>query len=248
MKRLGIVLFLCALLSACSIFAQAAPLAADFSIPCDAAARAIELEKTSLARGIPQEAERILAFAAANTDGAPSGSDVTAAWRSLEDGIVLRDALGARYRAFLGYETLCRAVYGGIAAGDAVFFPIADGYACAQTAEGSGCSIFAAPGTPIVAVESGCIEAVGKNSILLRSDDGLRRYCYTNLLPDAAAHIGAGEVLGTAASAPLHITLEATPPQGRAAAVDAHQFLLLLSDSRSAVIQGCEACWMRIGA
>ena len=250
MKRIGIVLFLCAVLSASSICAQAAPLPREFSPSGEAMERALSLARTSEAMGIPQDASRILAFAAASTGGAPSGSDVTAAWRSLTDGIILRDALGEQHSAFLGYDALCRAILGGAAAGRDACFPIPGGYFYAQ----DGQALFGAVGTPVVAIESGCIETIGEAALTLLSEDGQRRYRYESLCgitAAAGARIGAGEVLGELCGEPaaVHISLELLPECGGSLPLDAGEVLQLLAARRSAVIwDGDKYCRVRIRA
>lgn len=207
----------------------------DFDLSCEAMERALELDRQSQAEENPQNWIRILALAAVNTGGNPSCTDVTAAYRLLAEGNSPEELLGTNHSYYLYYEEAYTAVLGGLVGNYAVkvgdewkmrygikaFSPIAAGYAYSHSDDFGvarsygfrrrhlGHDMMGAAGTPIVAVESGTVEALGWNRyggwrIGIRSDDRKRYYYYAHLQADTpyadglaeGCRVEAGQVIG----------------------------------------------------
>jgi len=232
MKRLWIVLFFLAILS---IPAEATIQWVDFDLSCEAMDRALSLDIESREQENPHSWIEILALAATRCGGKPKPEDVTAAYRSLMSGKSPKELLGGNDAYYRYYLEAYTAVLGGLVGNYAVkidgewkpaygvkaFSPIAAGYWYSHCDDFDasrsygfrrrhlGHDMMGSLGTPIVAVESGTVEALGWNQyggwrVGIRSDDQKRYYYYAHLRKDApyapglqeGDRVEAGQVIG----------------------------------------------------
>lgn len=207
----------------------------DFDLSCEAMERALELSLESQEQENPQSWIRILALAAAYSGGNPTAMDTVFAYRALCAGQTPEAYLGGDDSLFRYYMEAYEAVLGGIvghyaicvdgewkpAYGVKAFSPIAAGYVYVHSDDFGasrsygfqrrhlGHDMMGALGTPVVAVESGEIEALGWNRyggwrIGIRSADKKRYYYYAHLRKDApfapelqlGDWVEAGQVIG----------------------------------------------------
>lgn len=232
MRKLWILFLFFAVLS---IPAEAAINWVDFDLSCETMERALELDVQSRERENPHGWIEILALAATQHGGDPSPSDVTAAWNSLQGGKSPKELLGGNDAYYRYYLEAYTAVLGGLVGNYAVevegewrpaygvkaFSPVAAGYWYSHSDDFGasrsygfrrrhlGHDMMGALGTPIVAVESGTVEALGWNQyggwrVGIRTDDKKRYYYYAHLRKDApyapglkaGDRVEAGQVIG----------------------------------------------------
>ena len=231
MKKI-LALLIC--LGLLTVPAEAAIRWVDFGLSCEAMERALELEIRSREQENPHSWIEILALAAAQHNGTPTATEVTTAWNSLMDGKSPQEILGddRYYRYWLeAYTAVLDGLVGSYAVevdgewrhayGVKAFSPIADGYWYTHSDDFGasrsygyqrrhlGHDMMGGLGTPIVAVESGTVEALGWNQyggwrVGIRSDDRKRYYYYAHLRKDTPYASGlqegdrveAGQVIG----------------------------------------------------
>ena len=232
MKRVWMVLLCLVLLAAP---AEATVKWVDFDLSCEAMERALRLEEQSREQDNPQSWIKILALAATQCGGNPKPADVTAACRSLMAGKSPKEILGGNDSYYQYYLEAYTAVLGGLAGNYAVkidgewkpawgikaFSPIAAGYWYADSDDFGasrsygfrrrhlGHDMMGSLGTPIIAVESGTVEALGWNQyggwrVGIRTDDRKRYYYYAHLRKDTpyapglkeGDRVEAGQVIG----------------------------------------------------
>ncbi|MEA4965529.1 MAG: M23 family metallopeptidase [Oscillospiraceae bacterium] len=232
MKRALCVLFLLALLS---VPAEATIKWVDFDASYEAMNRALDLDIQSQGEDNPQSWIKLLALAAARHGGDMSASDVADAYRSLMTGASPQELMGENYKYYLYYWEAYQAVLGGLVGNYAVkiggvwktcygvkaFSPIAAGYWYAHSDDFGtarnygfrrkhlGHDMMGSLGTPVIAVESGTVEALGWNQyggwrIGIRTDDQKRYYYYAHLRKDMpyldglreGDRVEAGQVIG----------------------------------------------------
>ncbi len=232
MKRTWILILVITLLT---VPADAAIRWVDFDLSCEAMERAIELDIELQEQDTPHSWLEILALAATTTGGNPSIRDVNDAATNLSEGRSPREILGGSDAYYQYYLEAYRAAIGNLVGNYAVqvngewktaygvkaFSPIAAGYWCSQYDDFGasrsygfkrrhlGHDMMGGLGTPIVAVESGTVEALGWNQyggwrIGVRSDDRKRYYYYAHLQKDTpyiaelseGDRVEAGQVIG----------------------------------------------------
>ncbi len=232
MKRILMLILLTALLA---VPADAAIRWVDFDLSCEAMERAIELDIELQEQETPHSWLEILALAATQTGGDPGIRAVNNAAAELAKGRSPREILGDNDAHYLYYLEAYRAAIGNLvgyyavkvngewktAYGVKAFSPIAAGYWCSQYDDFGasrsygfkrrhlGHDMMGGLGTPIIAVESGTVEALGWNQyggwrIGVRSDDKKRYYYYAHLQKDnpyipgleEGDRVEAGQVIG----------------------------------------------------
>ena len=232
MKRICLILLCLALLA---VPAEATVKWVDFDLSCEAMERALSLEEQSREQDNPQSWISILALAATQCGGNPKPADVTAACRSLMAGKSPREILGGNDSYYQYYLEAYTAVLGGLAGNYAVkidgewkpawgikaFSPIAAGYWYVHSDDFGasrsygfrrrhlGHDMMGSLGTPVIAVESGTVEALGWNQyggwrVGIRTDDRKRYYYYAHLRKDTpyapglteGDRVEAGQVIG----------------------------------------------------
>lgn len=232
MKRALCVLFLLALLS---IPAEATIKWVDFDASYDAMNRALNLDIQSQGEDYPQSWIKILSVAAARHGGKITAADATEAYRSLMTGASPKEILGDCYKYYLYYQEAYDAALGGLVGNYAVkingewqsrygvkaFSPVAAGYWYSHSDDfgvsrsygfqrkHQGHDMMGSLGSPIIAVESGTVEALGWNQyggwrIGIRSNDQKRYYYYAHLRKDTpyveglkeGDKVEAGQVIG----------------------------------------------------
>jgi len=231
-RKFLIALFL---LSVLSIPGEATIRWVDFDVPCEAMEQALKLDLESQNRENPQSWIKLLALAAARTGGKPTDTAVRSAYGSLISGKSPKEILNGNEAYYLYWLEAYTAALGGIVGNYAVevggewkpaygvkaFSPIASGYQYTHSDDFGaarsygfrrrhlGHDMLGRLGTPIVAVESGQVEAMGWNQyggwrIGIRSHDRKRYYYYAHLRKDAPFAPGlregdwveAGQVIG----------------------------------------------------
>lgn len=208
----------------------------DFNVGYAALHEAMTIDIESQGTEQPLSWIDILALASTREgNGTLSVRAVKAAAKELQKDRSPKELLGQQYRCFSYYQEAYRAVLGGLLGSYAVeidgqwmpayglkaFSPIAAGYGYSHYEDfGSqrsygfarkhlGNDLMGALGTPIVAVESGTVEALGWNQyggwrVGIRSDDTKRYYYYAHLQKDSpfaeglsvGQHVSAGDVIG----------------------------------------------------
>lgn len=208
----------------------------DFNVEYAALQRALTLDIESQGTEQPLSWIDILALAATRCgDGGLSVRAVNDAAKELRSDKSPAEFLGKQYKYFAYYQEAYHAVLGGLVGSYAIemdgewvaayglkaFSPVAAGYGYSHYADFGnsrnygfarrhlGNDLMGALGTPIVAVESGTVEALGWNQyggwrIGIRSDDTLRYYYYAHLQKDkpyveglsVGQHVNAGDVIG----------------------------------------------------
>ena len=230
--RKVLVMLLC--LGILTVPAEAAIRWVDFDLSCEAMERALELEIRGREQENPHSWIEILALAAAQHNGNPTATEVTTAWNSLMEGRSPKEILGddRYYRYWLeAYTAVLDGLVGSYtvevdgqrrtAYGVKAFSPIAAGYWYTHSDDFGaarsygfrrrhlGHDMMGGLGTPIVAVESGTVEALGWNRyggwrVGIRSDDRKRYYYYAHLRKDTpyapglqeGDRVEAGQVIG----------------------------------------------------
>ena len=170
----------------------------------------------------------ILSLAACRTGGKCGLTSVKRAARELKQGKVPQELLGEAFRYYSYYHEAYSAVLGGLLGSFAIcrngtwvpkyglkaYSPIAEGYSYSHYDDFGasrsfgfqrkhlGNDLLGSPGTPIVAVEGGTVEALGWNRyggwrVGIRSHDRKRYYYYAHLLKDKpfAASLTVGQTV-----------------------------------------------------
>ncbi len=235
-KRILICILLLALLTG-SVYAEEDYIRwVDFDLDYPVLEAALQIDIDSQGAEKPLSWIDILALASTHCGGAKVGvRDVQKAAQELTGDQSPQELLGKQYKYFAYYQEAYRAVLGGLVGSFAIekdgqwypaygikaFSPVAAGYGynhCADFGNARtygfarrhlGNDLMGALGTPIVAVESGTVEALGWNRyggwrIGIRSDDRLRYYYYAHLQKDnpyveglsVGQRVQAGDVIG----------------------------------------------------
>ncbi len=211
----------------------------DFHVSYEALDKALSLDIRSQEEDMPVSWITLLALAACRTGGRVTGPSVERAYRDFLTGRSPQELLGELSKYYDYYLEAYTAALGGLVGNYAIlveengekvwkaqyglkaFSPVAAGYGyshCDDFGVGRsygfarkhlGNDLMGALGTPIVAVESGRVEALGWNQyggwrVGIRSDDNRRYYYYAHLQKDhpfapglqEGDRVQAGQVIG----------------------------------------------------
>lgn len=187
----------------------------DFDVPYESLQYAMNVDIDSFEEEQHISWIDILSLAACRTGGKCGLTSVKRAARELKQGKVPQDLLGEAFRYYSYYHEAYSAVLGGLLGSFAIcrngtwapkyglkaYSPIAEGYSYSHYDDFGasrsfgfqrkhlGNDLLGSPGTPIVAVEGGTVEALGWNRyggwrVGIRSHDRKRYYYYAHLLKD----------------------------------------------------------------
>ena len=230
------ILFLIVLVGALAIPTNAkSPEWVDFDVPYESLKYAMDVDIDTFEREHHISWIDILALAGARTGGKCHISSVKKAVEDLKTGSSPEEILAGQYRYYKYYHNVYSAVLGGLLGSYAIeidgvlkpqyglkaYSPIAAGYGYSHCSDFGnrrsfgfarrhlGNDLMGALGTPVVAVESGVVEALGWNRyggwrIGIRSVDSKRYYYYAHLQKDRPFQTGlnegdivqAGDVIG----------------------------------------------------
>lgn len=200
----------------------------DFDVPYESLQYAMNVDIDSFEEEQHISWIDILSLAACRTGGKCGLTSVKRAARELKQGKVPQDLLGEAFRYYSYYHEAYSAVLGGLLGSFAIcrngtwvpkyglkaYSPIAEGYSYSHYDDFGasrsfgfqrkhlGNDLLGNPGTPIVAVEGGTVEALGWNRyggwrVGIRSHDRKRYYYYAHLLKDKpfAASLTVGQTV-----------------------------------------------------
>ena len=200
----------------------------DFDVPYESLQYAMNVDIDSFEEEQHISWIDILSLAACRTGGKCGLTSVKRAARELKQGKVPQELLGEAFRYYSYYHEAYSAVLGGLLGSFAIcrngtwvpkyglkaFSPIAEGYSYSHYDDFGasrsfgfqrkhlGNDLLGNPGTPIVAVEGGTVEALGWNRyggwrVGIRSHDRKRYYYYAHLLKDKpfAANLTVGQTV-----------------------------------------------------
>ena len=200
----------------------------DFDVPYESLQYAMNVDIDSFEGDQHISWIDILSLAACRTGGKCGLTSVKQAARELKQGKVPQDLLGEAFRYYSYYHEAYSAVLGGLLGSFAIcrngtwvpkyglkaYSPIAEGYSYSHYDDFGasrsfgfqrkhlGNDLLGNPGTPIVAVEGGTVEALGWNRyggwrVGIRSHDRKRYYYYAHLLKDKpfAASLTVGQTV-----------------------------------------------------
>ena len=200
----------------------------DFDVPYESLQYAMNVDIDSFEGDQHISWIDILSLAACRTGGKCGQTSVKRAARELKQGKVPQDLLGEAFRYYSYYHEAYSAVLGGLLGSFAIcrngtwvpkyglkaYSPIAEGYSYSHYDDFGasrsfgfqrkhlGNDLLGNPGTPIVAVEGGTVEALGWNRyggwrVGIRSHDRKRYYYYAHLLKDKpfAASLTVGQTV-----------------------------------------------------
>lgn len=187
----------------------------DFDVPYESLQYAMNVDIDSFEEEQHISWIDILSLAACRTGGKCGLTSVKRAARELKQGKVPQELLGEAFRYYSYYHEAYSAVLGGLLGSFAIcrngtwvpkyglkaYSPIAEGYSYSHYDDFGasrsfgfqrkhlGNDLLGSPGTPIVAVEGGTVEALGWNRyggwrVGIRSHDRKRYYYYAHLLKD----------------------------------------------------------------
>lgn len=187
----------------------------DFGVPYESLQYAMRVDIDSFEREMHISWIDILALAACRTGGECGLSSVKKAAQELQQGKTAQELLGDTAKYYSYYHEAYSAVLGGLLGSFAIcrngawapkyglkaFSPIAEGYGYSHYDDFGanrsygfkrkhlGNDLLGSPGTPIVAVEGGTVEALGWNRyggwrVGIRSYDRKRYYYYAHLQKD----------------------------------------------------------------
>ncbi len=200
----------------------------DFDVPYESLQYAMNVDIDSFEEEQHISWIDILSLAACRTGGKCGLTSVKRAARELKQGKVPQELLGEAFRYYSYYHEAYSAVLGGLLGSFAIcrngtwvpkyglkaYSPIAEGYSYSHYDDFGasrsfgfqrkhlGNDLLGNPGTPIVAVEGGTVEALGWNRyggwrVGIRSHDRKRYYYYAHLLKDKpfAASLTVGQTV-----------------------------------------------------
>lgn len=200
----------------------------DFDVPYESLQYAMNVDIDSFEEEQHISWIDILSLAACRTGGKCGLTSVKRAARELKQGKVPQELLGEAFRYYSYYHEAYSAVLGGLLGSFAIcrngtwvpkyglkaYSPIAEGYSYSHYDDFGasrsfgfqrkhlGNDLLGSPGTPIVAVEGGTVEALGWNRyggwrVGIRSHDRKRYYYYAHLLKDKpfAANLTVGQTV-----------------------------------------------------
>ena len=200
----------------------------DFDVPYESLQYAMNVDIDSFEEEQHISWIDILSLAACRTGGKCGLTSVKRAARELKQGKVPQELLGETFRYYSYYHEAYSAVLGGLLGSFAIcrngtwvpkyglkaYSPIAEGYSYSHYDDFGasrsfgfqrkhlGNDLLGSPGTPIVAVEGGTVEALGWNRyggwrVGIRSHDRKRYYYYAHLLKDKpfAANLTVGQTV-----------------------------------------------------
>lgn len=200
----------------------------DFDVPYESLQYAMNVDIDSFEEEQHISWIDILSLAACRTGGKCGLTSVKRAARELKQGKVPQELLGEAFRYYSYYHEAYSAVLGGLLGSFAIcrngtwvpkyglkaYSPIAEGYSYSHYDDFGasrsfgfqrkhlGNDLLGSPGTPIVAVEGGTVEALGWNRyggwrVGIRSHDRKRYYYYAHLLKDKpfAASLTVGQTV-----------------------------------------------------
>lgn len=200
----------------------------DFDVPYESLQYAMNVDIDSFEEEQHISWIDILSLAACRTGGKCGLTSVKRAALELKQGKVPQELLGEAFRYYSYYHEAYSAVLGGLLGSFAIcrngtwlpkyglkaYSPIAEGYSYSHYDDFGasrsfgfqrkhlGNDLLGSPGTPIVAVEGGTVEALGWNRyggwrVGIRSHDRKRYYYYAHLLKDKpfAANLTVGQTV-----------------------------------------------------